>query len=519
MATSSAAKASSKSSSNGKTTGKRSKGSAGASGNGASFLSDGAAYIDSLRDGRQVWWHGEQVDVTKHPAFGTSARVFGTIYDLYNDPDAKPVLVEDAKKGSNGVLTTYLAPQSSDDLLKIKAALERVHSSHLGFITQGPEYKGPMITALRGAASYFGDRADNVLAFCERITENRLYPANAFTDPQVDRSKRPSELSNPDLILRVVDERDDGIVVRGAKMVSTTAPFTNEILVLRYGGANRLTEADREYALIFSVPTGAKGLKIVAREMFRRPAPNPMDAPLSNLFEENDSILIFEDVFIPWENVFVYQDTERADNWLAQTNLALNLVWGDIVRWQTKFEFYSALAVKIAKANGTMGFRGQQEKLGELLAWTGLVKDLATAACANPDPYYDEVGVSHRTVGVFRGLRPMIYKRVMELAQEIAGSGVVPIPSSLADIEANPELNDFLQGATLDGTERARLYKLAWDAMHSDFASRHELFERLHTGNTGDVLVQLFFGAGGAQMDGLHDAQMAQLEALTKQVA
>lgn len=480
---------------------------------------DGAAYLESIRDGREVSYQGERVeDLTTHPAFAPAAKVFGAMYDFFNDREAGPHVTDDAASGLRPI-ATYRPVGSVDDLVRVREAMERVHQFHLGFITQGPEYKGPVISGLEAAAPFFDEYADNVRKFCAEVRANRLYPANAFTDPQVDRSKRPSELANPDLILRVVDERDDGIVVRGAKMVATTVPYTNEVLVLRYGGANRLTDADRDYALIFATRTNAPGLKIIAREAFRRQPARPMDAPLSSLFDENDSILVFEDVFVPWERVFVYRDPQRADSWLQQTNIALNLVWGDMIRWGTKFEFLTALAVKICKTNGTIGFRGQQEKLGEMLAWTGTIRDLALAAQQTAEPYYDGLAVNHRIVLCFRALRPIIYKRFVETAQEIVGSGVVPIPSSLADVEMNPELCDFLQGATVDGEERVKIYKLAWDALHSDFASRQELFERLHTGNVGDVLVQLFFGAKGMEMDGLLDVRTQQLEALLEKVA
>jgi len=474
-------------------------------------LADGESYLESLRDGREVWYRGERLaDVTTHPSFAGTAGVIASIYDAVERDDELSFRSECGARA----LATYRPTASVDDLAAVAHAMERVHRIHLGFLSQGPEYKGPVISGLRAAAEYFEPYSDNVRSLTARVRDLRLYPANAFTDPQVDRSKRPSELANPDLILRAVRERDDGIVVRGAKMVSTAAVYTHEALILRYGGANRLTDEDSDYALIFMVPVNAPGLKLVARESFQRPTANPLDAPLSSLFDENDSILVFDDVFVPWERVIVYRDPERADSWLAQTNLALNLVWGDMVRWGTKFEFLAALAVKIAKGNGTIAFRGIQQQLGEMLAWTALVRNLATAAWQNAEPYYDGVAVNHVTVLAFRALRPLIYKRVIDLAREIAGSGVVPIPASLADLQANPELQTLLQSATGDGEERVRLYRLAWDALHSDMAARHELFERLHTGNTGDVAVQLFFGAGGMGMDQLLDAKLEQLSAM-----
>jgi len=486
--------------------------------NGAGILpgviADGRSYLESLRDGRVVVYQGEQIDVTRHPLFAPTAKVIAKIYDLIaQDPD----LTYETETGARA-FTPYLLPMAREDLARIRQAQEKVHRFHLGLMLQGPEYKGPMISGLGAAGPYFSPYGDNVAKYYRYVRDLRLYPANAFTDPQVDRSKRPSELPNPDLVLRVVEERDDGVVIRGAKMVSTTAPFAHELLILRYGGANRLTMEDADYAFIGAVPLNAPGLKLFARKVHRPQVAHPLDAPFSHLFEESDAFLLFDDVFVPWERVFVYRDPEKADNWLSQTNLAVSLVYGDLVRWKTRFAITTALAVKVAKANGTLGFRGQQERLGEMLAWTHLMQDLAVAAEANPAPYYQGVMVNPETVLTYRALRPMIYKRFTDLAKEVAGSGAAIVPSSLKDYELFPELEEFTQGANLGGRERTKTYKAFWDLLHSDFASRSELSERLHTGNSSDVLVQLFFGAHGLEFDRYFDEAMAHVEALIREI-
>jgi len=475
---------------------------------------DGQTYLESLRDGREVIYQGERVDVTRHPLFAPTAKVIARIYDLIaQDPE----LTYETETGAKA-FTPYLLPQNREDLARIRRAQEKVHRFHLGLMLQGPEYKGPVISGLGAAGPYFAPYDRNVAAYYRYVRDNRLYPANAFTDPQVDRSKRPSQLANPDLILRVVEERDDGVVIRGAKMVSTAAPFAHELLILRYGGANRLTEEDADYAFIGAVPINSPGLKLFPRKVHRPQVAHPLDAPFSHLFEETDAFLLFDNVFVPWERVFVYRDPEKTDNWLAQTNLAVSLIYVDLVRWKTRFAITTALAVKVAKANGTIGFRGQQERLGEMLAWTHLMADLALAAEANPVPYYQGVMVNPETVLTYRALRPMIYKRFTDLAKEVAGSGAAIVPSSLRDYEAVPELEEFTQGANLGGRERTKVYKAFWDLLHSDFAARSELSERLHTGNVSDVLVQLFFGAHGMEFDRYFDEAMEHVERLAKEI-
>ncbi|PTQ51342.1 MAG: 4-hydroxyphenylacetate 3-monooxygenase [Hydrogenibacillus schlegelii] len=478
-------------------------------------IKNGSDYLESLRDGRTVIYHGETVDdVTRHPAFAPYARVIARIYDVIASEES---LLYTTETGAQAFVS-YLLPQNVEDLKRIREAMERIHALSAGMIVQGPEYKGPVISGLGAAGPYFVPYQDNVARFYTVVRDRRLYPGNAFTDPQIDRSKRPSELANPDLVLRVVQERDDGVIIRGAKMVSTAAPFNHEMLILRYGGAHRLTPEDADYAFIGAVPLNAPGLKVFSRQSFRPPVADPLDAPFSTLFDDNDSFLFFDDVFVPWERVFVYRDPEKADNWLSQTNMAVQLVYGDLIRWQTKFAFYTALAVKVAKANGTIGFRGQQERLGELVAWTQMMKALVYAAETKAVPYYQGVMPNPEIVLTFRALRPMIYKRVVELVQEIAGSGAATLLSSLKDLESVPEIVEFVRGAAVDGLERTKLYKVVWDVVHSDFASRSELTERLHTGNTGDVLIQLFFGAQGMGLDAHYDQVMEQVEKLIREV-
>lgn len=475
----------------------------------------GAEYLSSLQDGREVWYHGERIkDVTSHPLFAPAARVLAAIYEMFN---TDPELHYETETGSKA-FTPYLTPKNVEDLVRIRKAQEKIHRFHLGLILQGPEYKGPVVSGLGMAAPYFAPYSENVQRYAQYVRDQRLYVANAFTDPQVDRSKRPSELPNPDLVLRVVEERDDGVVLRGAKMASTTVPFTHELLILRYGGSNRLTTEDADYAFIGAVPINAPGLKIFCRQVFRPQVADWRDAPFSWLFDEIDAFLVFEDVFVPWERVFVYRDPEKADNWLMQTNMAVSLIYVDLVRWITRFRFLTAQAVKIAKANGTIMFRGQQERLGEMIAITRLLQDLVDAGERNAVPYYDGVMVNPETVLSFRAIRPMLFKRMNDLAREVAGSGAALIPSSIKDIEAHPELEEYARGAFLGGRERTLLYKAFWDLVHSDWAARSELSERLHTGNVSDVKAQLFFGAHGMEMDRHYDEAMAHIYKLIDQI-
>lgn len=478
-------------------------------------IMDGQTYLESLRDGRDVWVGGERVlDVTEHPAFANAARYVAGLYDLQNDPAVRDRMTFDIGDGHRAHLA-YLLPKTREDLQRRRQAIEMTVRPAYGFFNRGPEYKSGFLVGMMSNLPFFGDRAENVEALYQRVVRNNIYLNHVFVTPQVDRAKSASEQPESHLYVGTVRELDDGIIVRGAKMVGTAAALNHEIVIGHYGGIRAMSEDDRDYAIMFTVPVNAPGVRLIARSSMRKPVRNPADAPFSHYLEENDLTVVLEDVFVPWEDVFIYRDVKRTNSWMVETPSLLNLIYNNAVRFHQKLRFLSGLGQRIAQSTDIEGFRGVQSELGQLAVYAGMLKGLIQGADASaitlpsgimiPDP---------EVILAYRGLGPKIYPEVVSLVEKLGGGGLIQLPDSIDDIrEGGPlaEVARYYRGAEIGGVERAMLMKLAWDVLRSDYAGRHVLFERFHAGAPDDTLIQYYLGTGARAHGGLVDEALSRI--------
>ena len=462
----------------------------------------GAQYLESLRDDREIWLNGERVkDVTTHPAFRNGARSASRLYDALRDPEQQAVLTGVTP---NGALThkSFLLARTPQELLARSEAMRAWSRLHFGFMGRSPDYKAGLAVSLGAWPEYFDPYAQNATRWYHHLADTCSYLNHVGINPMVDRSKALHE--QKEVFVRAVKERDDGLVVCGAKMVGTAAAFTHYNFVFNYG-AVPLSDGDTDHALVFIVPTNAPGIKLISRPSYEliANAAHPFDYPLSSRFDENDATMIFDDVFVPWENVFIFRDTTKANGFFPIAQVLQNLLLQGATRFATKLEFLTGLFIRLAESNGTSGFRGVQEKLGEAVAHVHTFNALVRDACLSPDPAANGyVAPSHRSLWAYRVLAPTVYPRLKELIQLVAAGGLVQIPSSAKDF-TNPELRPFIdqyyKGAGMDAEQRVKLSKLAWDAIGSEFGGRHELYERNYAGNIENIRIETFFSA---QADG-----------------
>jgi 4-hydroxyphenylacetate 3-monooxygenase len=475
----------------------------------------GAEYLASLRDGRAVYVRGERVSsVPDHPAFAQAARFVAGLYDSLHDtesPDHK-ALTFVTERGALSHRSFRIA-RTRRHLEERAEAMRSWSRRHFGFMGRTPDYKSGLAISLGAWPEFFEPYGANARSWYERLADDVLFMNHVGVNPMVDRSKRPHEL--PDVNVRVVKERDDGFVVRGAKMVGTAAVFTHCNLVFSFSPLP-LTEADSEHALVFIVPTGAEGLKLLSRTSYELAARDrsPFDYPLSSRFDENDSTLIFDDVFIPWENTLVYRDSEKANRFFPMAQVTQNLMLHGGVRFATKLRFLAGLLIKIAQQNGTIGLRGVRVRVGEVIAWHQAFEALVRDACSHPDPGPNgTVAPSHRSIFALRALAPMVYPQVRQLIEEVGGGGFIQLPSGAEDLrsaELRPFIDQYYRGTGVEAEDRIKLWKLAWDAIGSEFGARQELFERHYAGNVDNVRLDNLFLAE-------HNGDLEQYEGFVQQ--
>ena len=400
-------------------------------------------------------------------------------------------------------------------LLERAEAMRAWARMHFGFMGRTPDYKGGLAVSLGAAPGFFAPYEANCRRWYERMADDVLFMNHIGVNPMVDRSRPAHELA--DVNVRVVAERDDGFVVRGAKMVGTAAAFTHGSLVF---SPPPLTEADSAQSLVFLLPTNSAGLKLLCRRSYEAAATSPFDHPLSSRFDENDATLVFDEVFVPWENVLVYRDPQKANEFFVLAQVVQNLMLHGAVRFATKMEFLCGLLMKMASQNGTDGFRGVRVAIGEAVGWTWTFNALVRDACSSPDPGPGgSLAPSHRSIFAARALAPHIYPKVRAAIQHVGGGGLMQLPSSSEDLlneELRPYFDLYFRGTEVSAVERAKLWKLAWDGIGTEFGARQELFERNYAGSYDAVRLENLFLAerngDRAEWTGLVDSCMADYD-------
>ena len=280
-------------------------------------------------------------------------------------------------------------------------------------------------------------------------------------------------------------ETADGIVVRGAKMLGTMAPITEEVAVIPFGG---VPPGDDAYALAFGIPTHAPGLKFICRETVAPLPRSRFDHPLSSRFEEMDCIAIFEDVLVPWDRVMVDGSPGSAEvinSMGADYGALLNVQTS--ARMLSQLEFFCGLGMKVADAIGITGFLHVQEKLGEMLSQMEIARAVFYGAEAMAQRLASGVWVpGGHGLRAFHLQTGKVYSRFVEIVQTLAAGGFFYAPSEadLANPELRPLLDRYVRGrAGVSAEERIALFKLAWDATGETFAQRMAQYVRFYSGD------------------------------------
>jgi 4-hydroxyphenylacetate 3-monooxygenase len=353
-----------------------------------------------------------------------------------------------------------------------------------------PDYKASMWAGFASAPALFaegGERyADNVVNHYKYLRDNDLFQSHTIVNPQINRLAAASEQEEDYLYVGVVDERDDGFVVRGAKMIGTGAVLGDEIMV---GTIEPLGKNDDAYAISFSVPLTAKGVKVVSRHSYELGAKSVFDYPFSKRLDENDALLVYDNVFVPWEKAFVYRNVGLSYRQWWDTPGFIHMVTQGAIRFWTKLEFLTGIAIKIAKANNSIGLPPVQASLGKLAAWTNAVKGIVLGAEANyelvPGGLDGVVQPNREMTHAYRSLGPIIYPSFVEELKTLGGGGLIQLPSSYRDL-LEPEIADvvkrYVRSPGHPAEERVKLFKLAWDVLGSEFAGRHDQYERFYLG-------------------------------------
>ena len=475
----------------------------------------GAEFLESLRDGRDVYIYGERVkDVTTHPAFRNSAASVALLYDALHAKETKDVLTAPTDTGSDGYTHKFFkVARSTADVVAQRDAIAAWARVTYGWLGRSPDYKAAFLNTLGANAEFYGPFADNARAWYKRGQESVLFLNHALINPPIDRDKAVEQVK--DVYITIQKETDAGIYVSGAKVVATNSALTQ----YNFLGQNMGQEiTDPSMVVMFIAPMNTAGIKLICRpsyEMAAAATGSPWDYPLTSRYDENDAIFIFDNAFIPWENVIIHRDMERLRDFYPKSGFYQGFTMQGCTRLAVKLDFIAGLLHKAARATGVEAFRGVQAQIGEVIGWRNLFWSLTDAMAFNPEPWVDgAVLPNSRGSASYRLFMTEAYPQIRNIVEKVVASGLIYLPSNACDFK-NPEVDKYLakyvRGSNgIDYKDRIKIMKLLWDAIGSEFGARHELYEMNYSGS--HELIRVF------QLQQAHgNGTLKQMNALVEQ--
>ncbi len=463
----------------------------------------GAEFLESLDDEREVWIYGQRVGkITEHPAFRNTARMIARLYDaLHADHrDGKHLLTCPTEWG--GFTHRYfIASRTVDEQVAARDAIAAWSRITYGWLGRSPDYKAAFLATLGANADFYAPYQENARRWYRLSQERVPFINHAIIHPPVDRNLAPGAVGGPtDIYVHVSKETDAGIRVTGAKVVATGSALTHYTFVAHHG---LIPVQDRNFALVFMVPTNAPGVKLICRVSNEQRAAvlgTPFDYPLSSRLDENDAIFVLDDVLIPWEDVFVYGDIDRANNFFPRTGFVPRAFMQGSTRLGVKLDFIAGLFLRAAELTGTRVFRGVEANLGEVIAWRNMIWSLSDAMAKSPDPWENGyILPGARPAMAYNVLAPEAYSQIKNLIEKTVASGLIYLNSHAADFKA-PEIRKYLDAYVrgsggVSAEERVKLMKLLWDSIGTEFGGRHELYEINYAGSHEEIRRYALFGA------------------------
>ncbi len=425
----------------------------------------GADYRRALRDGRRVWVMGEGLidDVTTHPATRAMVDEYVAWYDLHRDPVQREITL----RPYDQTPWAYVVPKSADDLGGMGRFFAATTFLSAGNITHTPCYGHMIALGILASAEERGVSLEQIGAaarYRAMIAETGRFLTFCGGAPTIGYRMRENPADRA--ALKIVRETDAGVVIRGKIGMHTSPAYAEDVYV---GSVSGLKIG--EHFATFIVPIAAPGVTTLCRKIAVRD-PNPFVAPLSSRFDELDGQMWLDDVFIPWEQVFLLgQSPEPVVRWL---------IWHHVYGWLSKAEFTLGLALALAHAMGLARHEQTIEYLVDLTAEVQTVRSCLTAC--ERDPRFTAQGYcvpnhAHLAAGGLAILRARA--RMAEILRIVPGSSLVVAPSDrdLAAPEVAAGLAESFGGGGYTALQRAALLQMAWDHVSSALDGRESAFE------------------------------------------
>ena len=473
------------------------------------MLLSGDEYLESLRDGRCVYIGREKVDdVTTHPAFRNAAHSFAMIYDKKRAPEQRELMV--CEEAGEEFSAYWLMPRTRADLERRYEIHRRIASWSYGLLGRSQDNFPAYLTGLATRPELFeGLRAGtgaNLTAYYEKARREDLFLTHTVTNPQATRRPQAfTEAGRPTPTLRVTAEDEAGVTLNGLKMVGTSAVFCHETWV---GNLQPVAPGQEKESITCAVPLGAPGVSIWSRKPYEKFATSEFDMPLSWRFDETDAAVLFEDVHVPWERVFLHDDVEmtRAIYTLTPGHALANHQAN--VRFLEKLKLIVAIANRVAQLNNAAAIPAVQGLLGELAAKLATLEGLIRGQlmdCEEMVPGSGYMTVNRRYMYAALHWCTTNHSEICDQVRELMGAGPFQMPadsSVLADPALAAKFETYWSSPDHSAKDRMKLLRLAWDLLGSEFAGRHSQYEKFYA---GPGFVMNLYSFLSCDWDGLDD--------------
>jgi 4-hydroxyphenylacetate 3-monooxygenase len=450
----------------------------------------GQQFLDALKDDRRIFMDGDEIgDVARDPRTAGAACTLAELYDMQHDAPLADRMVFASPSNGEPVGLSFIEPKTVDDLIRRREMIKLWMDRTCGMFGRSPDFLNVMLTGLAAAAPEFAKSdkrfAENIRRYHALARERDLCMTHTLLNPQVDRS-RPVERQEKDLAAKIVKETDDGIVINGARMVSTLCAYSDDLLVLP--STFLATNADAApYAFAFSVPVAAPGLRFICRPpVVHQNAASVMDYPLSSRLDEGDGLAVFDNVLVPWERVFIHRDPEMCNGLFQRTGAMPQVMHQTSTKNLAKAEFMLALGCAIARSTNIDVHLHVQGMLAELIEHAEFVRACirASEADAAVHPASGLMTPAEMPLWTVRMMFPKMFVRACEIIQLLGAGGLVAVPS-YAELggPAAADVEKYAQTANADAPSRVKLFRLAFDTAVSSFSGRQQLYERYYSGD------------------------------------
>ena len=478
----------------------------------------GDDYMRALRDGRTVSVNGERVeDVTAHPAFAGAIRTVARLYDLADDPANRELMTYPSPRDGRPVNKAWLVPRTREDLVARRRAIKFSADASYGFLGRSPDHVSSFFAGFAGSPEFYargGQRfADNLLRFAAKAADEDLYLSYVIVHPTIDRAKPAHQQSEPYLYAGAAAERDGGIVVRGAQMLGTGAVMSDYIFVTVI---LPLKPGDEDYAISCVVPNSAAGVKLYPRRPYALGVSSVFDYPLSSRYDESDALVVFDDVFVPWEDVFIYKNIALTSGQFSTTAAhVLGNTQSHIRSW-AKLQFLVGLVKRCMDLSGRAAASEIAAQLGDLATRVSIVEGMILGAEAAAEP--DQFGVMRPKDSLLYAsqvYQQAMYPALLNQIRGLLGGSLIQLPATVDELRAPGSAADmerYVRWPHAGAGTRVKLLKLLWDAVGSEFASRHLQYEMFYAGEPPAIQLREFRNFDWAAAEQLVDQCLASYD-------